>query len=125
MKKYKFLLLQTFFSLTNEQAAEYRAGLFKQIHEIVFYGKGGYDWDTIYNFPIWLRKFTWKQINDYHKEQNSQNSGTSTNDINRAKDILQRAQSNDPRTSKPLPSQPRPKINVPDFVTSKGGASRK
>ena len=74
--------------------------------------------------PIWLRKFTYKQIADYNKEQNSRQSGNITNDINKAKEILQKAKANDPRTAQSEP-QPRPKVNVPDFVTSKGGASRK
>jgi len=63
-----------FFGLTKE----YRAALFRQIHEIVFYGKGGYDWDTIYNMPIWLRNLTFTFIENHYKEQNpdSQNEDT-------------------------------------------------
>jgi hypothetical protein len=45
---------------------EYRSSLFKQIHEIVFHGKGGYDWDTVYNMPIWLRRFTFNEINEFY-----------------------------------------------------------
>ena len=37
--------------------------LFNQIHEIVFHGQGGYDWETIYNMPRWLRQFTFNKIN--------------------------------------------------------------
>ena len=36
--------------------------LFTQIHEIIFHGKGGYDWNTVYSMPIWLRKFTFFKI---------------------------------------------------------------
>lgn len=43
--------------------------LFSEIHEIVFFGQGGYDWPTIYNMPIWLRKFTYSKIADYNKKQ--------------------------------------------------------
>ena len=74
--------------------------------------------------PIWLRKFTFKEIQTYYKEQNSKSSGNVTNDINKAKEILQKAKSQDPRTAK-SPSNPTPKVNVPDFVTSRGGASKK
>lgn len=28
----------------------------------MFYGRGGYSWETIYNMPIWLRRFTFKSI---------------------------------------------------------------
>jgi hypothetical protein len=65
--------LSTFFGLTPESAAEYRSGLFKQIHEIVFHGKGGYDWHTVYNMPIWLRRLTFNYINQWYKEQNEEN----------------------------------------------------
>lgn len=59
----------TFFGLTSDIAPQARAALFKQIHEIVFHGKGGYDWNTIYNMPIWLRKFTFTQIQNFYKEE--------------------------------------------------------
>ena len=43
--------------------------LFTQIHEIVFHGKGGYDWNTVYSMPIWLRKFTFHKINEFYSEE--------------------------------------------------------
>lgn len=65
-------LLSTFFGLKTEELPVFRVNLFTQIHEIIFHGKGGYDWDTIYNMPIWLRKFTFKKIKDYYEEENRQ-----------------------------------------------------
>lgn len=63
-------MVSTFFGLTTSEIPRFRKNLFKQIHEIVFHGKGGYDWDTIYNMPIWLRKFTFHEIQEfYNKEQ--------------------------------------------------------
>ena len=59
----------SFFGLTYDIVPQVRANLFKQIHEIVFHGQGGYDWDTIYNMPIWLRKFTFNEIKNYYEEQ--------------------------------------------------------
>jgi hypothetical protein len=59
-----------FFGLRSEDVSQTRAAVFTQIHEIVFHGKGGYDWNTIYNMPIWLRKFTFNKINSYYKEEN-------------------------------------------------------
>ena len=53
-----------------ENSQKYRKNLFTQIHNIVFHGNGGYDWFTIYNMPIWLRKFTFNEINEYNKDQN-------------------------------------------------------
>jgi hypothetical protein len=43
--------------------------LFKQIHEIVFNGQGGYDWETVYNMPIWLRRFTFETLREYYEKQ--------------------------------------------------------
>jgi hypothetical protein len=52
-----------------ETAPQIRVNLFKQIHEIVFHGKGGYDYYTIYNMPLWLRKFTFTQISKWYEEE--------------------------------------------------------
>jgi len=59
----------TFFGLTFDIAAETRAAIFKQIHQIVFHGKGGYDWHTVYNMPIWLRRFTFIEIQKFYQEE--------------------------------------------------------
>ena len=59
----------SFFGLTSNTAPIARSNLFTQIHEIVFHGKGGYDWDTIYNMPRWLRQFTFNKINDFYKKE--------------------------------------------------------
>jgi hypothetical protein len=64
-----------FFGLTSNIAPQHRVNLFTQIHEIVFHGQGGYDWDTIYNMPIWLRKFTFHQIKTYYDEKNKDAAG--------------------------------------------------
>ena len=59
----------TFFGLTSE----YRTAIFSQIHEIVFNGQGGYDYETVYNMPIWLRKFTFQKLKDHYDEVNRAN----------------------------------------------------
>lgn len=46
-----------------------RKSVFKQIHEIAFHGKGGYTWDVIYNMPIWLRNYTFKELNDFYESE--------------------------------------------------------
>lgn len=63
-----------FFTLTSTEASQYRLAVFKQIHEIVFHGKGGYDWHTIYNMPLWLRKYTFSQIRDYYDAEAAANA---------------------------------------------------
>ncbi len=55
----------TFFGLTQND----RAGIFRQIHEIVFHGKGGYTWDTVYNMPIWLRRYTYKLLEEHYSKK--------------------------------------------------------
>lgn len=73
------LLGLPFFGLT----PEYRKYIFSQIHDIVFHGNGGYDWHTVYNMPIWLRRFTLNSISDFYSKQKeeydkvSKKSGTS------------------------------------------------
>jgi hypothetical protein len=58
-----------FFGLTFDTAAETRAAIFKQLHQIVFHGKGGYDWHTVYNMPIWLRRFTFMEIQKFYADE--------------------------------------------------------
>lgn len=65
----KFLNRLAFFGVSPETVAQVRINLFTQIHEIVFHGKGGYDWETIYNMPRWLRQFTFNKINDFYKKE--------------------------------------------------------
>jgi hypothetical protein len=43
--------------------------MFRQIHEIVFHGNGGYDWDTVYNMPLWLRRVTFNMIKEYYEKE--------------------------------------------------------
>ena len=68
-----------FFGLTSDNIPVIRANLFSQIHEIVFHGQGGYDWETVYNMPVWLRKFTFNKMREYYEKQNaSQNEDLAT-----------------------------------------------
>jgi hypothetical protein len=69
-----------FFGLTSDNAPQARASLFNQIHQIVFHGKGGYDWHTIYNMPIWLRRWTFNEIKKFYQEEKETIEGkTSSN----------------------------------------------
>jgi hypothetical protein len=88
----------SFFGLTSEIAPQVRANLFTQIHEIVFHGKGGYDWDTIYNMPRWLRQFTFNKINGFYKKENeeyekasSKNNGNKSTLVDSAGNINKQA----------------------------------
>ena len=76
----QFLLDLTFFGLTQQ----YRLSIFTQIHEIVFWGNGGYSWAEVYNMPIWLRRFTFNKIKEFYNKQNesSQKSAAKNSVIN-------------------------------------------
>jgi hypothetical protein len=41
---------------------------------MVFHGKGGYDWETVYNMPIWLRKFTFNKIKEFYEPKEEENT---------------------------------------------------
>ena len=69
--------------------------------------------------PIWLRNFTFQQIQNFNKEQNSRNQVTSTDDINKYKEIFKKAEKGNP--SKPVqksskPQTKSPTYTVPNFV---------
>jgi hypothetical protein len=77
-----------FFGLTSNNISQIRVHTFSQIHEIVFHGKGGYDWETVYNMPIWLRKFTFNRIKEFYESQNKENNedlGTQSQKIKEGK----------------------------------------
>ena len=76
----RFQLILTFFGLTSKISPEVRRNLFKQIHEIVFHGKGGYSYETVYNLPIWLRKYTFSEIQKFYQEESeaSEPKGSNT-----------------------------------------------
>jgi hypothetical protein len=71
----------TFFGLTRDIAPKYRSNLFSQIHEIVFHGQGGYDWETVYSMPIWLRKFTFHQMKEWYNKEKPDDLGSQTQKI--------------------------------------------
>ena len=62
-------LILAFFGLTSKSAKQFRLNIFKEIHEIVFHGQGGYDWETIYNMPLWLRKYTFHEIKQFYDKK--------------------------------------------------------
>jgi hypothetical protein len=61
-----------FFGLTSDIAPQARAAIFTQIHEICFHGQGGYDWHTVYNMPVWLRRFTFNKIQEHYTKEKEQ-----------------------------------------------------
>ena len=39
------------------------------IHDICYYGNGGYDHDTVYNMPVWLRMATYNFIVEQKQQE--------------------------------------------------------
>ncbi len=42
----------------------------------MFHGQGGYDWDIVYNMPIWLRNLTFNLIVNYHEPKKNEAEST-------------------------------------------------
>ena len=78
--EHQSLLGLAFFGLTSDNTPQARAFLFNQIHQIVFHGNGGYDWNTVYNMPLWLRRWTFNEIKKFYEEEKEAVEGkTSSN----------------------------------------------
>jgi hypothetical protein len=54
-----------FFGLT----PSYKLQVYKEIHDLVFHGNGGFIHSEVYCMPVWLRRFHIDRINKYHKTQ--------------------------------------------------------
>jgi hypothetical protein len=54
-----FRLEQTFFGFKPAD----RVSLHENIFNMIWWGEGRWDWDTIYTMPIFLRRFWMKKIN--------------------------------------------------------------
>ena len=70
----------TFFGLNFND----RLNIFAQIHEIVFHGQGGYDWETVYNMPLWLRRFTFNKMKEWYDAQSAEQNKYLINEENPA-----------------------------------------
>jgi hypothetical protein len=55
-----FQLDLTFFGFDST----YRIQLHDTIFNMIWFGEGRWDWDTVYNMPIFLRNFWIKKINE-------------------------------------------------------------
>ena len=59
----------------------------------MFHGKGGYDYTTVYNMPIWLRNFTFQKMNEYYEneaeEMNKASKGKASSSVPKGPAIRQ------------------------------------
>lgn len=98
-----------FFGLTLDKVAETRAAVFEQIHEICFHGQGGYSWETVYNMPIWLRRFTFKEIQEFYEKEQTEYSKVNKKDTNTLIDSSGKI--NKPQFASASPKRPLYKTN--------------
>lgn len=64
-----------FFGLT----LEYRKQFYQEIHDLVYYGNGGFIYSEVYNMPIHIRRYHIHLISETHKKQNEE-----TNKVNQS-----------------------------------------
>lgn len=57
-----------FFGLT----PNYKFQLYDEIHDLVYYGNGGFLHSEVYNMPIHIRRFHIRKINDLHEKHNEE-----------------------------------------------------
>ena len=60
-----FALEQTFFGFKPED----RVKLHDNIFNLIWWGDGRWDWDTIYNMPVHIRRFWVKKVNKLIQEE--------------------------------------------------------
>jgi hypothetical protein len=57
---------QTFFGFK----PEHRIDLHDNLFNLLWHGEGRWDWDTLYNMPVFLRKFYVKRVNKLIEDRN-------------------------------------------------------
>tara|TARA_R110000744_G_scaffold25061_1_gene62291 strand:+ start:62 stop:346 length:285 start_codon:yes stop_codon:yes gene_type:complete len=63
-----FLLESRFFGLT----PNYKFQVYQEIHDLVYYGNGGFIYSEVYVMPIHIRRYHIKKINDLHEKRNEE-----------------------------------------------------
>jgi hypothetical protein len=55
-----------FFGLT----PKYKFQVYREVHDLVYHGQGGFIHSEVYNMPIHIRRFHIRKINETHEERN-------------------------------------------------------
>ena len=58
----------TFFGLT----PEYKLQVYQEVHDLVYYGNGGFIYSEVYQMPIHIRRYHIRMIDGLHKKQNEE-----------------------------------------------------
>jgi hypothetical protein len=95
-------LALAFFGLT----PAYRAVFMTEVHDLIYHGRGGFPYDTVYNMPIVYRRYHIQKIQEY---------------LDKKAEAEEKAMS---KSSSSKPSVSKPNIPQADF-TSKVKAPKK
>jgi hypothetical protein len=57
-----------FFGLT----PNYKFQVYDEIHDLVYYGQGGFIYSEVYNMPIHIRRYHIRKIDALHKQHNEE-----------------------------------------------------
>jgi hypothetical protein len=57
-----------FFGLT----PEYKFTVYNEVHDLVYWGNGGFLYSEVYNMPIHIRRYHIRKINEHHEQQNEE-----------------------------------------------------
>ena len=60
--------LHNFFGLQ----PKHKKQVYEEIFQLVYYGKGGFTFDEVYNLPIYLRKFYLKRLEKQYQDENKE-----------------------------------------------------
>jgi len=70
-----FQLAQTFFGFS----PQHRIVMHENLFNMVWHGEGRWDWDTIYNMPVHIRRFWEKQVTTIIKSRIEQHESSKKN----------------------------------------------
>tara|TARA_Y100000114_G_C11711196_1_gene303577 strand:- start:122 stop:376 length:255 start_codon:yes stop_codon:yes gene_type:complete len=57
-----------FFGLT----PKYKLQVYQEVHDLVYYGNGGFIYSEVYQMPIHIRRYHIRKIDVLHKKQNEE-----------------------------------------------------
>ena len=52
--------------------SEYKAHIYNQIFDLMYYGKMGWTWTELYKLPVHIRNYYYRKLVDIKEEENKQ-----------------------------------------------------
>lgn len=72
-----------FFGLT----PSYKFQVYDEVHDLVYYGKGGFLYSEVYNMPIHIRRYHIRKINELHEKHNEEHEKAMRQSSQMAKNV--------------------------------------